>query len=47
MFLNFRINLAKRKLDKYVEKYGLHHEKTMKASIKANNLINKHYSTEK
>lgn len=47
MFLNLKINLAKRKLDKYVEKYGLHHEKTIKASRKVDKLINKHYSTEK
>lgn len=47
MFLNFRINRAKKKLDACVERYGLQHNKTMKASDKANKLISKYYSAEK
>lgn len=43
MFLKFKMNREKKKLDQFVEKYGLNHEKTLKQSIKANDLINEYY----
>lgn len=43
MLLEFRMNRAKKKLDLYVEKYGLQHERTIKQSVRANNLINQYY----
>ena len=43
ILLNFKIERAKKKLDKYVEKYGLKDERTIKQSNKANKLINQFY----
>ena len=43
MLLRLRINKEKQKLNKYTEKYGLQHKKTMEQSIKVDNLINKLY----
>ena len=41
--LEKQIEEAKKKLDEYVEKYGLQDERTLKQSIIANNLINEYY----
>lgn len=43
MLLTLRINISKKKLDRYVKRYGLNAEKTMKQSQKVNILINEHY----
>ena len=41
MLLIFRMRYAKRKLDKYVEKYGLQDKRTIKQSIKTNEIMRK------
>lgn len=44
MLLIIRMRHAKRKLNKYVEKYGLKHEKTLKQSIKTDKIIQNFHS---
>lgn len=43
MLLKLKLNKEKKKLNEYVEIYGIQDEKTMKQSVKVNNLINKYY----
>lgn len=43
MSLEKQIEKEKKKLDKYVEKYGLQDKRTLEQSIIANNLINQYY----
>ena len=44
MLLIIRMRHAKRKLNKYVEKYGLQDKKTIKQSIKTDKIIQKFHS---